>query len=404
MPIGPGRRASSPPATSLEMTRPSGISHDSSLRASTANPVRRNAAVASLCDAPSDLGHGGDCGAPADAQDDDRDPRARHASRAPVTARSRAPRRPSPSRRGRRRRMEPSRHRRAPPRPARGAPAARSSRSPLAPRRRGRHSRSWRRRTPALRRPRCRRRRAPSGGSTPLAGRVTPRRLEHLRRERLGEDRRRTARPTRRCPSTASRIAGGATPSSSSTSTAVGRSAGSDESSVSTSCAASGGASGRARAQRRSRLVRPAQPDGEPVVTLERGPPRRAARRAGSRARTCPSPSRCRAPRACSGDQYSGVPSNMPWVVTLVDERAIRARPKSETTTRPVALSISTLPGREIAVDDPARVCIGEGGRDRTARSRTASVQRKLLFRATSARFAPSTSSITRNGVSPSSP
>ena len=51
------------------------------------------------------------------------------------------------------------------------------------------------------------------------------------------------------------------------------------------------------------------------------------------------------APRACSGDQYSGVPSNMPWVVTLVVERAIRARPKSETTTRPVARSIRTLPG-----------------------------------------------------------
>ncbi len=51
------------------------------------------------------------------------------------------------------------------------------------------------------------------------------------------------------------------------------------------------------------------------------------------------------APRACSGDQYSGVPSNMPWVVTLVDDRAMRARPKSETTTRPEALSISTLPG-----------------------------------------------------------
>ena len=51
------------------------------------------------------------------------------------------------------------------------------------------------------------------------------------------------------------------------------------------------------------------------------------------------------APRACSGDQYSGVPSSIPWVVTLVDERAMRARPKSETTTRPVALSISTFPG-----------------------------------------------------------
>ena len=50
-------------------------------------------------------------------------------------------------------------------------------------------------------------------------------------------------------------------------------------------------------------------------------------------------------PRACSGDQYSGVPSSMPLVVTLVDERASRASPKSETTTRPVALSIRTLPG-----------------------------------------------------------
>ncbi len=50
-------------------------------------------------------------------------------------------------------------------------------------------------------------------------------------------------------------------------------------------------------------------------------------------------------PRACSGDQYSGVPSNMPRVVTLVAERAMRASPKSETTTRPVALSIKTLPG-----------------------------------------------------------
>ena len=71
------------------------------------------------------------------------------------------------------------------------------------------------------------------------------------------------------------------------------------------------------------------------------------------------------APRACSGDQYSGVPSNMPWVVTLVVERAIRARPKSETTTRPVARSIRTLPGREVAVDDPARMRVGERGRDR---------------------------------------
>ena len=70
-------------------------------------------------------------------------------------------------------------------------------------------------------------------------------------------------------------------------------------------------------------------------------------------------------PRACSGDQYSGVPSSIPWVVTLVEERAIRASPKSETTTRPVALSISTLPGREVAVDDPAGVRVGERRRDR---------------------------------------
>ncbi len=53
MPIGPGLVASSPPATSLEITRPSGISHDSSVRTLTANPVRRSAAVASLREAPS---------------------------------------------------------------------------------------------------------------------------------------------------------------------------------------------------------------------------------------------------------------------------------------------------------------------------------------------------------------
>ena len=41
MPIGPGLVASSPPATSLEITRPSGISHDSSVRTLTAKPVRR---------------------------------------------------------------------------------------------------------------------------------------------------------------------------------------------------------------------------------------------------------------------------------------------------------------------------------------------------------------------------
>ena len=144
---------------------------------------------------------------------------------------------------------------------------------------------------------------------------------------------------------TASAIAGAAAPSSSSTSIAVGRSAGSGASRASTSAAASRRSVRRAR----EREAAPPRARGEARRPAGRRPRTAfaptAARRAGSRARTCRWRCRCRAPRACSGDQYSGVPSSMPWVVTLVDERASRASPKSETTTRPVALSIRTLPG-----------------------------------------------------------
>ena len=70
-------------------------------------------------------------------------------------------------------------------------------------------------------------------------------------------------------------------------------------------------------------------------------------------------------PRACSGDQYSGVPSSIPCVVTLVEERASRASPKSETTTRPLARSIRTLAGVRSRWTIPLRVRVSERVCDR---------------------------------------
>ena len=60
--------------------------------------------------------------------------------------------------------------------------------------------------------------------------------------------------------------------------------------------------------------------------------------------------------------------------------------------------------GREVAMDDPAGMRVGERRRDRQRDLGRLRPSRSTRLRATSARFAPSTSSITRNGVSPSSP
>ena len=50
-------------------------------------------------------------------------------------------------------------------------------------------------------------------------------------------------------------------------------------------------------------------------------------------------------PSACSGDQYSGVPSRTPIVVAEPPARAIRARPKSVVTTRPLSRSMRMFDG-----------------------------------------------------------
>ena len=52
-------------------------------------------------------------------------------------------------------------------------------------------------------------------------------------------------------------------------------------------------------------------------------------------------------PSACSGDQYSGVPRSAPIAVTGSEPelRAIRARPKSVVTTRPLLRSIKMFAG-----------------------------------------------------------
>ena len=96
--------------------------------------------------------------------------------------------------------------------------------------------------------------------------------------------------------------------------------------------------------ERRRILVGAAETDGQPVVAFERCPAREQSKSRQPKAYMSVALPLSR-PRACSGDQYSGVPSSIPCVVTLVEERASLASPKSETTTRPLARSIRTLAG-----------------------------------------------------------
>ena len=70
-------------------------------------------------------------------------------------------------------------------------------------------------------------------------------------------------------------------------------------------------------------------------------------------------------PRACSGDQYSGVPSSIPWVVTLVDDRAMPGEPEVGDDDAARRTLDQHVPGREVAMDDPAGVRVGERRRDR---------------------------------------
>ena len=50
-------------------------------------------------------------------------------------------------------------------------------------------------------------------------------------------------------------------------------------------------------------------------------------------------------PSACSGDQYSGVPTNVPAAVSEPPPRATRASPKSVVTTRADSCSTRMLAG-----------------------------------------------------------
>ena len=70
-------------------------------------------------------------------------------------------------------------------------------------------------------------------------------------------------------------------------------------------------------------------------------------------------------PSACSGDQYSGVPINVPAAVSEPPLRATRASPKSVVTTRPVSLLDQDVRRGQIAMHDTLRVRVGERLRDR---------------------------------------